>query len=118
MENFNMVMEEVNGKIKIGGYVINSKILQNGGAAIKNLNVQSGGGNLERMAIPAGLFLIHQNGTKLDSELNIDENVGVLNDSIYDKLLGLMGGSKKKSKTRRNRRKGKKGKKMRKTRRK
>ena len=68
------------------------------------------------MAVPAGLFLIHQTA-KTDNELNIQEQVGVLSDSIYDKLLGLMGVSKSKSKTRKAG-KRKKGKKMRKTRKK
>ena len=37
---------------------------------------------------------------KYDNELNLQEEVGVLSDSIYDKLLGLMGVSKSRSKTR------------------
>ena len=46
------------------------------------------------MAVPAGLFLIHQTANP-DNELNIEEQVGVLSDSIYDKLLDLMGVSKR-----------------------
>ena len=117
MKDKDMVMQRGgDGKIRIGGYVIKSNLLQQGGAAIKNLNVKNGGGGLERMAVPAGLFLIHQTA-KTDNELNIQEEVGVLSDSIYDKLLGLMGVSKSKSKTRKAG-KRKKGKKMRKTRKK
>ena len=117
MKDKDMIMERSkDGTIRIGGYVIKSKLLQQGGAAIKNLNVKNGGGNLERMAVPAGLFLIHQTA-KADNELNIGEQVGVLSDSIYDKLLGLMGVSKPRSKTKKAN-KRKKGKKMRKTRKK
>ena len=117
MKDKDMVMErDKNGRIRIGGYVIKSNLLQQGGAAIKNLNVKNGGGNLERMAVPAGLFLIHQTA-KPDNELNIQEEVGVLSDSIYDKLLELIGVSKRRSKTRKAS-KRKKGKKMRKTRKK
>ena len=117
MKDKDMVMErDKNGRIRIGGYVIKSNLLQQGGAAIKNLNVKNGGGNLERMAVPAGLFLIHQTA-KPDNELNIQEEVGVLSDSIYDKLLELIGVSKPRSKTRKAS-KRKKGKKMRKTRKK
>tara|TARA_B100000989_G_scaffold296013_1_gene278321 strand:+ start:961 stop:1314 length:354 start_codon:yes stop_codon:yes gene_type:complete len=117
MKDKDMVMErDKNGRIRIGGYVIKSKLLQGGGAAIKNLNVKNGGGDLERMAVPAGLFLIHQTA-KPDNELNIQEEVGVLSDSIYDKLLGLIGVSRPRSKTRKAS-KRKKGKKMRKTRKK
>ena len=39
-----LVFHEIDGKVAAGGYVINSPILQKGGAAIKNLNVSNGSG--------------------------------------------------------------------------
>ena len=92
-----LVFHKKNGKVAAGGYIINSKILQKGGAAIKNLNVSNSNG-IQKMAIPAGLFLIHQN-KKMSEDLNIEKHVdkiGTVNDGIFDNLFKMMGGRKKK----------------------
>ena len=73
MEGFNgneLVFHNEKGVVKAGGYVINSKILQSGGAAIKNLNVSNGSG-IQKLAVPAGLFLIHQN-KNMNEDLNME----------------------------------------------
>ena len=47
MEGFTgnqLVFHNEGGVVKAGGYIINSKILQSGGSAIKNLNVSNGNG--------------------------------------------------------------------------
>ena len=98
------------GKIKAGGFVINSNILQKGGSAIKNLNVKNMSGGVSRMAVPAGLFLIHQN-KDIDSSMDIENDIqpiGTVNDGLYDNLIKLMGG-RKKGKIRNTRRKNKRG---------
>ena len=98
MEGFTgnqLVFHNEGGVVKAGGYIINSKILQSGGSAIKNLNVSNGNG-LQKMAVPAGLFLIHQNK---DPNLHINDineiqTGGVISDSIFDKLINKLSGKK------------------------
>ena len=104
-----LVFYNNNGNIKAGGFLINSSILQKGGAAIKNLNVKNESGGVSRMAVPAGLYLIHQN-KEIDSSMDIENDINsidTVNDGLYDNLLNLMGGRKKvktnKRKTRRKR---------------
>jgi hypothetical protein len=107
-----LVFHEKNGKVAAGGYVINSQILQKGGAAIKNLNVSNGNG-LQKMAVPAGLFLIHRN-KEINDNLNMDNHVSeigkTVNDGIFDNLFKMLGGRKKKRKTRRAKKRSKKSK--------
>ena len=106
-----LVFHEKNGKVAAGGYVINSQILQKGGAAIKNLNVSNSNG-LQKMAVPAGLFLIHQN-KEINDNLNMDNHVseigGTVNDGVFDNLFKMLGGRKKKKKrkTRRSKKRSK-----------
>ena len=99
MEGFKgnqLVFHNEGGVVKAGGYIINSKILQSGGSAIKNLNVSNGNG-LQKMAVPAGLFLIHQNK---DHNLHINDineiqtGGGVVSDSIFDRLIYKLSGKK------------------------
>ena len=112
--NDDLVFHKENGRVKAGGYVINSPILQKGGAAIKNLNVSNGMG-VEKLAIPAGLFLVHKNEEHSD-DLNISkqlDNIGTVSDGLFDNLYNMLGGGKKgkkrkKRKTKRNRKKNKK----------
>ena len=110
-----LVFHNEGGVVKAGGYIINSKILQSGGSAIKNLNVSNGSG-LQKMAVPAGLFLIHQNK---DPNLHINDineiqtGGGVISDSIFDKLIDKLSGKKRKGKKTRSKKK-KSGKKTRK----
>ena len=110
-----LVFHNEGGIVKAGGYIINSKILQSGGSAIKNLNVSNGNG-LQKIAVPAGLFLIHQNK---DPNLHINDineiqtGGGVISDSIFDKLIDKLSGKKRKGKKTRSKKK-KSGKKTRK----
>jgi len=113
MEGFTgnqLVFHNEGGVVKAGGYIINSKILQSGGSAIKNLNVSNGSG-LQKMAVPAGLFLIHQNK---DPNLHINDineiqtGGGVISDSIFDKLINKLGGKKEKKSNKKTRSKKKK----------
>ena len=113
-----LVFHNEGGIVKAGGYIINSKILQSGGSAIKNLNVSNGNG-LQKMAIPAGLFLIHENKNP-NLEINDINEIqtgmkggGVISDSIFDKLINKLGGKKRKGKKTRSKKK-KSGKKTRK----
>ena len=67
-------------------------------------------GGVSRMAVPAGLFLIHQN-KDIDSSMDIENDIqpiGTVNDGLYDNLIKLMGG-RKKGKKRNTRRKNKRG---------
>ena len=115
MEGFKgnqLVFHNEGGVVKAGGYIINSKILQSGGSAIKNLNVSNGNG-LQKMAVPAGLFLIHRN-KEINDNLNMDNHVSeigkTVNDGIFDNLFKMLGGRKKKRKTRRAKKRSKKSK--------
>ena len=108
--NNDLVFYNEDGKVKAGGYVIDSPILQKGGAAIKNLNVSNGDG-VKNMAIPAGLFLVHKN-ENMNDDLNIHKHIdeiGTVKDGLFDKLFNMIGGRKKKKKrtTRRKRHKSK-----------
>ena len=113
-----LVFHKKNGKVAAGGYVINSQILQKGGAAIKNLNVSNSNG-IQKIAVPAGLFLIHQN-KEMNDNLNMDNHVseigGTVNDGVFDNLFKMLGGKKKKKKLTRRLRKKKKGRNTRKKR--
>jgi len=95
MEGFKgnqLVFHNEGGLVKAGGYIINSKILQSGGSAIKNLNVSNGNG-LQKMAVPAGLFLIHENANLEISDINdIQKGGGVISDSIFDRLINKLSG--------------------------
>ena len=100
-----LVFHNEGGVVKAGGYIINSKILQSGGSAIKNLNVSNGNG-LQKMAVPAGLFLIHENKDPNLNDINeIQTGGGVVPDSIFDKLINKLNGKKEKKKTRSKRKK-------------
>jgi len=95
MEGFKgnqLVFHNEGGVVKAGGYIINSKILQSGGSAIKNLNVSNGNG-LQKMAVPAGLFLIHENANLDINNINdIQKGGGVISDSIFDRLINKLSG--------------------------
>ena len=97
MEGFKgnqLVFHNEGGVVKAGGYIINSKILQSGGSAIKNLNVSNGNG-LQKMAVPAGLFLIHENANLEINDINeVQKGGGVVSDSIFDRLIYKLSGKK------------------------
>ena len=59
MDAENFVYHKSNGKVTAAGYTINNKLLEGGIPALSNYKVQKGG-NLETLAVPAGLFLLQQ----------------------------------------------------------
>ena len=105
MENFVFLRE--GNKVMAGGYEIDNKIMRGGMPAISN--IKKGGGSLDTLAVPAGLFLLQQHATTGPSPFILtQEDASVIPDNLYDKLLSLMTtGEKKKRLTRRSKSKGK-----------
>ena len=105
-ENF-VFMKNDDGKITCGGYEINSTLLQNSIPAITE--TMRGGGSIDTLAVPAGLFLLQQHAKSNTKPFIISqETPKVVGDSLYDKLLGLMTDAKpkkRKSVTRRRKKK-------------
>ena len=104
-ENFVFIKE--GNKVMCGGYEINNTLLKGGMPAIAN--VKKGGGSLDTLAIPAGLFLLQQQAKQNPKPFMVmEESEPVVSDDLYDRLLSLMTvGDKKKSLTRKRRKKGK-----------
>lgn len=86
MDEDSFVFLTDNDKVTCGGYEINNTILNEGLSAISN--VQKGGTTL---AVPAGLFLLQQNFKSNAKPYVISrEEVGIVGEDLYDKLLDLM----------------------------
>ena len=104
MENFVFLRE--GNKVMAGGYEIDNKFMREGMPAISN--IKKGGGSLDTLAVPAGLFLLQQHATAGPSPFILtQEDASVIPDNLYDKLLSLMTtGEKKKRLTRRSKSKG------------
>ena len=113
-ENF-VYYKGSNGKIMAGGYEIKSELLQGGAPAIKSIKSQKGGGNIQTLAVPAGLFLLQQS---FDSNANtlpiLEKYPQIIEESLYSRLLDLV---KPEKASKRKSRKLRKRKKKRKTRR-
>lgn len=107
-ENF-VFMKNGDGKITCGGYEIDSSLLQSNIPAITE--TMRGGGGLDTLAVPAGLFLLQQHAKSNTKPFIISQDAPtVVGDSLYDKLLGLMSidsKAKRKKSTRRRIRKKK-----------
>jgi hypothetical protein len=99
MENF-VYTTNKNGDVEAGGYKINNKLLT---------NTINGGGALTDMIVPAGLFIskkILEKNKNLMSKT--EDNVEVVGEDLYSKLLNLVQPNSKtniKRKTRRVKRK-------------
>ena len=108
MENF-VYTTNKNGDDAAGGYTINNKLLT---------NTINGGGALTDMIVPAGLFIskkILEKNKNLMSKT--EDNVGVVGEDLYSKLLNLVQPNSK-TNTKRKTRKGKRNIKNKTTRRK
>ena len=108
-ENF-VFMKNEDGKITCGGYEIDSSLLQNNIPAITETT--RGGGRLDTLAVPAGLFLLQQHAKSNTKPFIVSQDTPtVVGDSLYDKLLDLMAtdtkAKRRKSSTRRRRKKKK-----------
>ena len=102
-----MIYNTEGGNTTAGGYSIESLLLNQGMPALysSNSNTNSGGGKEEKvsdrfkhLAVPAGLFYMHESVNKTMNEGNVikDSNVindmndsSVINDDLYEKLLKL-----------------------------
>ena len=102
-----LIFYKEDGKIKSGGYTVDSILLQKGKPPMTTFNTyeQTGGDNIssnfKELAVPAGLSYISKekpssdlfSGGKNVSSLSTDHNM--LSDEIYDKLFGLVEYDKK-----------------------
>ena len=103
MNSENFVFMKDGNKIMAAGYEIDNNMLREGLPAIAS--VQKGGGSLDTLAVPAGLFLLQQHvkGGPIPF-VTTNEDHPVIEDDLYDRLLSLMQtGNKKKRSTRRKR---------------
>ena len=112
------IVYEENGKIKSGGYDVDSFLLREGISPIQTLNSenQKGGEKVsspfENLSVPAGIFYIHTKVNKnlLDplnqfdlKDCNYNSQHIMLSDEIHDKLFQLIEvDKKKKRKTKKN----------------
>ena len=104
------------GVLRGGGFTIHSELLKDTiyGSEPSN-GVQSGGkknsdrellNTFKDLAVPAGLFSMPNNPSQMNKNIRYHHNEEVLNDGLYDKLLGMLEPSKRKlhgMKTRRKR---------------
>jgi hypothetical protein len=93
--------KDPNGKIKSGGYLINSILMSEGIAPMTTLNdTQSGGARdqekvsdiFNNLAVPAGLFCINKKSQLVDCDMEksiMDQHVP-LSDDIHDRLLAMI----------------------------
>lgn len=91
------VIYKENGQIMSGGYLVNSILLNNGGAPIISKKSQTGGENVSSslfsdLAIPGGLLYSMQNNTgKKFETVHCDKT----DDNLFDNLLKMLGPDKK-----------------------
>lgn len=105
------------GVLRGGGFTIHSELLKDTiyGSELNNDGVQSGGkktndrellNTFKDMAVPAGLFSMPNNPTQTNKNIRYEHSEEILDDGLYDKLLGMLEPSKRKlhgMKTRRKR---------------
>lgn len=104
------------GVLSGGGFTIHSELLKDTiyGSEPSN-SIQTGGkksnnsellNTFKNLAVPAGLFSMPNNPTQKNKNIRYHHNEEVLDDGLYDKLLGMLEPSKRKlhgMKTRRKR---------------
>jgi|TARA_Y100000992_G_C21253255_1_gene487090 hypothetical protein len=96
------VLYKENNRIKSGGYSVKSILLNKNIPAATTFNKQEGGGKQEKvsdiysdLAVPAGLFYMHQTPNLNTIRPTIMNDDNVLPDSIHDQLLELLQPSEK-----------------------
>jgi len=95
------------GSIKSLGYKINSEQLQNEAPALYGKQ-QSGGGVVQNLAVPAGLFLLQQSVSDVPIATSTAATPEAIEEGLYNKLLSLAGRTRAKSKTRKQKKKASK----------
>ena len=109
MNDDNFIFINDGNKVTCGGYEIDNELINEKMPAIAG--VKRGGGSIETLAVPAGLFLLQQHVNSGAKPFIIaNEKVKEVNDDLYNKLLALMeieNAPKKKKATRSKRGKGK-----------
>lgn len=110
MNEDNLIFIEDGNKVTCGGYEIDNELINKNMPAIAGVK-RGGGGSIETLAVPAGLFLLQQHVNTGAKPFIIDrEKVKEVKDDLYNKLLALMEiekAPKKKRTTRDKRGKGK-----------
>tara|TARA_B100000674_G_C37846336_1_gene917798 strand:+ start:26 stop:436 length:411 start_codon:yes stop_codon:yes gene_type:complete len=97
-----LVITKEGKNVMSGGYKIDNLFLQNNISPFKtdNSNNQEGGNVssiFNNLAVPAGLLLLQQKTNKTTfSNMYNKENNGVIDSSLYDKLLNIASGKKEK----------------------
>ena len=97
-----LVITKEGNNVMSGGYKIDNLFLQNNISPFKtdNSNNQEGGNVssiFNNLAVPAGLLLLQQKTNKTTfSNMYNKENSGVIDSSLYDKLLNIASGKKEK----------------------
>tara|TARA_B100001093_G_scaffold303008_1_gene288980 strand:+ start:4802 stop:5212 length:411 start_codon:yes stop_codon:yes gene_type:complete len=97
-----LVITKEGKNVMSGGYKIDNIFLQNNISPFKTDNSDNQeGGNVSsifsNLAVPAGLLLLQQNTNKTTfTNMYNKENNGVIDSSLYDKLLGIASGKKEK----------------------
>ena len=104
-----MIYNTVGGNTTAGGYSVESVLLKQGMPALYNDNAYSGGGKEEKvsdrfkhLAVPAGLFYMHENVNNSAREINDKNDSNIINDDLYEKLLKLAEHDVKESHTKHN----------------
>jgi len=103
--NNHMVLYQKGGDIHSGGFKVESPIMTGGSSLMKSTHQRGGSGSIESpFAIPIGLLFKPSTTTTTEKSNETYENVKVIGNDIYDKLLELMQvGTKSKSRTKRHR---------------
>ena len=97
MDANNLVFIEDGNKVTCGGYEIDNELMKNKIPAI--VGVQKGGGSLDTLAVPAGLFLLQQHVKPSTKPFILSyEEADEVSDNLYDRLLSLMTTDQKRSK--------------------
>ena len=97
-----LVITKEGKNVMSGGYKIDNIFLQNNISPFKTDNSDNQeGGNVSsifsNLAVPAGLLLLQQNTNKTTfTNMYNKENNGVIDSSLYDKLLGISNSKKEK----------------------
>lgn len=89
-----MIYNTVGGNTTAGGYSVESVLLKQGMPALYSAN--TGGGKEEKvsdrfkhLAVPAGLFYMHENVNNSARQINEKNDSNIINDDLYEKLLKL-----------------------------
>ena len=97
MNSENFVFMKTGNKIMAGGYEVDNDMLREGLPAIAS--IQRGGGSLDTLAVPAGLFLLQQHVKGGPNPyVTTNEDPTVVSNDLYDRLFSLMNTTDKKKK--------------------